>query len=130
MVRRLDLGGGARRCRLRRGQGSGHPRSGQFHAGDRVPEGVRPHGAALPGTTANGANARIVFVAPDGQKITAADNKKTIDELVDDAADGSQVAGAVSPFQANAISKDATTAYATITYKVKPDDLTDARPTP
>jgi RND superfamily putative drug exporter len=80
----------------------------------------------FPGTTADGANARIVFVAPDGQKITAADNKKTIDKLVDLAADGSQVASAVSPFQANAVSKDATTAYATVTYKVKADDLTDA----
>lgn len=80
----------------------------------------------FPGTTADGANARIVFVAPDGQKITAADNKKTIEKLVDHAADGSQVASAVSPFQANAVSKDATTAYATVTYKVKADDLTDA----
>ncbi|MFJ8026443.1 MMPL family transporter [Streptomyces sp. NPDC096311] len=80
----------------------------------------------FPGTTANGANARIVFVAPDGQKITAAENKKTITKLVDEAADGTQVASAVSPFQANAISKDATTAYATVTFKVKADDLTDA----
>ncbi|GAX53723.1 MMPL family transporter [Streptomyces olivochromogenes] len=80
----------------------------------------------FPGAKADGANARIVFVAPDGQKITAAGNKKTIDKLVDEAADGSQVASAVSPFQAKAISKDATTAYATVTYKVKADDLTDA----
>ncbi|MFF3654440.1 MMPL family transporter [Streptomyces olivochromogenes] len=80
----------------------------------------------FPGAKADGANARIVFVAPDGQKITAAGNKKTIDKLVDEAADGSQVAGAVGPFQAKAISKDATTAYATVTYKVKADDLTDA----
>ncbi|QIY74042.1 MMPL family transporter [Streptomyces sp. RLB1-33] len=80
----------------------------------------------FPGAKADGANARIVFVAPDGQKITAAENKKTIDKLVDEAADGSQVASAVSPFQANAISKDATTAYATVSYKVKADDLTDA----
>ncbi|SOE62451.1 putative drug exporter of the RND superfamily [Streptomyces sp. OV198] len=79
----------------------------------------------FPGAKADGANARIVFVAPDGQKITAAENKKTIDKLVDQAADGAQVASAVSPFQANAISKDATTAYATVTYKVKADDLTD-----
>ncbi|MFF3660094.1 MMPL family transporter [Streptomyces olivochromogenes] len=80
----------------------------------------------FPGAKADGANARIVFVAPDGQKITTAGNKKTIDKLVDEAADGSQVAGAVGPFQAKAISKDATTAYATVTYKVKADDLTDA----
>ncbi|MFJ1604962.1 MMPL family transporter [Streptomyces sp. NPDC088253] len=80
----------------------------------------------FPGAKADGANARIVFVAPDGQKITAAENKKTINRLVDEAADGAQVASAVSPFQAKAISKDATTAYATVTYKVKADDLTDA----
>ncbi|MFK0020201.1 MMPL family transporter [Streptomyces sp. NPDC090798] len=80
----------------------------------------------FPGAKADGANARIVFVAPDGQKITAAENKKTINKLVDEADDGAQVASAVSPFQAKAISKDATTAYATITYKVKADDLTDA----
>ncbi|MEU9285833.1 MMPL family transporter [Streptomyces sp. NPDC048275] len=68
----------------------------------------------------------IVFVAPDGQKITAAENKAVVDELVDEASEGSQVVGAVSPFQADAVSKDATTAYATVTYKVKADDLTDA----
>jgi len=80
----------------------------------------------FPGAKADGANARIVFVAPDGQKITAADNREAIEKLVDEASDGSQVASAVSPFQAKAISKDATTAYATVTYKVTADDLTDA----
>ncbi|MGP4044070.1 MMPL family transporter [Streptomyces sp. 2A115] len=80
----------------------------------------------FPGAAADGANARIVFVAPDGQKITAADNRAVIDQLVDEAADDTQVATAVNPFQVNAVSKDATTAYATVTYKVGADDLTDA----
>ncbi|MEV0221647.1 MMPL family transporter [Streptomyces sp. NPDC050704] len=80
----------------------------------------------FPGSAADGANARIVFVAPDGQKITTAGHRATIDHLVDQVGHGSQVASAVSPFQAGAISKDATTAYATVTYKVTADDLTDA----
>ncbi|MFJ1610867.1 MMPL family transporter [Streptomyces sp. NPDC088253] len=80
----------------------------------------------FPGATADGANARVVFIADGGQKITAADNRKTIDAFVERAGDGSQVASAVNPFQAEAVSKDATTAYATVTYKVKAEDLTDA----
>jgi RND superfamily putative drug exporter len=80
----------------------------------------------FPGTAADGANARVVFVAPGGQKVTAADNRAVIEKFVDEAADGKQVASAVGPFQAKAVSKDASTAYATVTYKVKADDLTDA----
>jgi RND superfamily putative drug exporter len=80
----------------------------------------------FPGSTADGASARVVFVAPDGQKVTATENRAAIEKFVTEAADGSQVASAVSPFQAKAVSKDASTAYATVTYKVKADDLTDA----
>ncbi|MFD3374669.1 MULTISPECIES: MMPL family transporter [unclassified Streptomyces] len=80
----------------------------------------------FPGATADGANARVVFIADGGQKITAADNRATIDAFVERAGGGSQVADAVNPFRAKAVSKDATTAYATVTYKVTADDLTDA----
>ncbi|MFD3311161.1 MMPL family transporter [Streptomyces sp. NPDC058694] len=80
----------------------------------------------FPGATADGANARVVFIADGGQKITAADNRATIDAFVERAGAGSQVADAVNPFRAKAVSKDATTAYATVTYKVTADDLTDA----
>ncbi|NEB00338.1 MMPL family transporter [Streptomyces sp. SID13726] len=80
----------------------------------------------FPGATADGATARVVFVAPDGQKVTAAGNRKAVEDTVGDLADGSQVASAVDPFQAKAVSKDGTTAYATVTYKVGASDLTDA----
>ncbi|MGW1086724.1 MMPL family transporter [Streptomyces sp. NPDC002596] len=80
----------------------------------------------FPGSMADGASARVVFVAPDGQKVTAAGNRSAIEKTVVEAADGTQVAGAVSPFQAHSVSKDASMAYATVTYKVKADDLTDA----
>ncbi|MFE2579202.1 MMPL family transporter [Streptomyces sp. NPDC059378] len=79
----------------------------------------------FPGTAADGASARIVFVAPDGQKVTAAENRKAIEKTVTDAAAGSQVASAVNPFQANAVSKDGSTAYATVTYKVTAKDISD-----
>ncbi|MCD9879717.1 MMPL family transporter [Streptomyces guryensis] len=79
----------------------------------------------FPGSAADGASARIVFVAPSGEKVTAAENKKAIEHLVDEAADGNQVASAVDPFQAKAVSRDGTTAYATVIFKAKADDLTD-----
>jgi RND superfamily putative drug exporter len=40
--------------------------------------------------------------------------------------DGTQVASAVDPFAAKTISEDGTTAFATVTYKVGANDLTDA----
>ncbi|MGC9379101.1 MMPL family transporter [Streptomyces sp. MH13] len=83
-------------------------------------------GERFPGSDANGADARIVFIAPDGEKVTADDHRAAIDELVSTAAEGPQVDNAVSPFKAGAVSEDGSTAYATVTYKVKAGDLTDA----
>ncbi|WP_328681898.1 MMPL family transporter [Streptomyces sp. NBC_00343] len=83
----------------------------------------------FPGTAADGASARIVFVAPNGEKVTATENKAAIEKLVTEAADGSQVASTVDPFTAKAVSADASTAYSTVTFKVKADDLTGAAKT-
>ncbi|QNP74306.1 MMPL family transporter [Streptomyces roseirectus] len=80
----------------------------------------------FPGAQANGATARLVFVAPEGQKVTSAENRAAIDRAVTRAAAGAQVASAVGPFQAGAVREDGSTAYATVTYKVAADDLTDA----
>ncbi|MCX5234586.1 MMPL family transporter [Streptomyces prunicolor] len=80
----------------------------------------------FPGAQADGAVARVVFVAPDGRKITAGKDRAAVVRLVDEVSGGPQVASAVNPFQAGAVSKDATTAYSTITYTVQANDLTDA----
>ncbi|MFD9190147.1 MMPL family transporter [Streptomyces phaeochromogenes] len=80
----------------------------------------------FPGSEANGASARIVFVAPDGQKITAAGHRSAVDRFLTKAADGPQVADVSSPFDGPGLSKDKTTAYATVTYKTKDDEVTDA----
>ncbi|MFI6547483.1 MMPL family transporter [Streptomyces prunicolor] len=80
----------------------------------------------FPGAQADGAVARVVFVAPDGRKITTGKDREAVVRLVDEVSGGPQVASAVNPFQAGAVSKDASTAYSTITYTVQANDLTDA----
>ncbi|MDX3382410.1 MMPL family transporter [Streptomyces niveiscabiei] len=80
----------------------------------------------FPGAQANGATARVVFVAPKGEKVTSARNRAAIDQAVTRAAAGQQVASAVGPFTAGAVSEDGSTAYATVTYAVAAADLTDA----
>ncbi|MEU9347883.1 MMPL family transporter [Streptomyces sp. NPDC048278] len=80
----------------------------------------------FPGAAADGATARVVFVAPHGQKVTATANRKAVEETVDALGDGAQVAAVADPFTAKAVSEDGTTAYATVTYKVKSSALTDA----
>ncbi|MFF7987291.1 MMPL family transporter [Streptomyces sp. NPDC007901] len=76
--------------------------------------------------SSNGATARLVFVAPHGQKITAAGNKAAIEHTVREIADGSQVKSALDPFTTHSVSKDGTTAYAVINYAKANSDLTDA----
>ncbi|MER7767225.1 MMPL family transporter [Kitasatospora sp. NPDC096140] len=77
----------------------------------------------FPGGHADGASARLVFVAPSGQKITAAPNQQAVERTVDELAHAEQVTGAVSPFTAGAVSKDGTTAYATVSYAAKAGEL-------
>ncbi|WP_189269178.1 MMPL family transporter [Streptomyces fuscichromogenes] len=82
----------------------------------------------FPGTSQSPdqATARIVFVAPDGEKLTSTSNRAVIGKVVSEAAESSQVQAAVSPFRAHTVDKDASTAYATVTYEVASKDLTTA----
>ncbi|MER5836446.1 MMPL family transporter [Streptomyces sp. NPDC002130] len=80
----------------------------------------------FPGATADSATARVVFIAPSGEKVTAAGNRKAVEKTVAELGKGPQVASAVDPFRAKTVSKDGRTAFATVTYKVKANDLTDA----
>ncbi|MFG3055281.1 MMPL family transporter [Kitasatospora sp. NPDC048239] len=78
----------------------------------------------FPGAMADGASARLVFVAPSGQKITATANQQAVERTVAELAHAEQVTSAVSPFQAGAVSRDGSTAYATVGYEAKPGKLT------
>ncbi|MET8545472.1 MMPL family transporter [Kitasatospora sp. NPDC004799] len=78
----------------------------------------------FPGGHADGASARLVFVAPSGQKITAAPHQQAVERTVDEVAHSEQVTGAVNPFtMQGAVSADGTTAYATVNYSAKAGDV-------
>ncbi|MEV0247488.1 MMPL family transporter [Nocardia sp. NPDC050712] len=83
-------------------------------------------GERFPGTKSDGAQARIVFVAPDGQQIGAEPNRAAVEQIVAKVAGGGQVTGVLDPFQTGAISANGTTAYATVNYGETSENLTDA----
>ncbi|GAA4915891.1 MMPL family transporter [Streptomyces coeruleoprunus] len=81
----------------------------------------------FPGASADGATARVVFKAPDGQKMTDPANKARVDQAVGELRSGSaQVANVTDPYTARAVSRDGTTAYVQVSYKVNGMELTDA----
>jgi putative drug exporter of the RND superfamily len=79
----------------------------------------------FPGMSADGGTARVVFKAPAGEKMTDAANKNTVQKTVDELADGPEVASVADPYQADAVSKDGTIAYASVKYKVPGMELED-----
>ncbi|MGW7079552.1 MMPL family transporter [Streptomyces sp. NPDC054866] len=80
----------------------------------------------VPEASADGASARVVFKAPDGEKVTDPGNKSEIEKTVAALKSGSdEVARADSPFRTKTVSKDGSTAYASVSYKVTSMELTD-----
>ncbi|MCF1599449.1 MMPL family transporter [Streptomyces muensis] len=80
----------------------------------------------FPGSSADGGTARVVFKAPDGEKMTDAANKATVEKAVKELSDGSEVVSVADPYQAHAVSKNGTIAYASVRYEVPGMELTDA----
>ncbi|MFD7890929.1 MMPL family transporter, partial [Streptomyces albidoflavus] len=81
-----------------------------------------------PGQSADGASARVVFKAPEGEKITAPENAAEVSGIVKELQDGSdQIASVADPFdkKAPAVSQDGTTAYISVTYDVSSFELTE-----
>ncbi|MEE1929475.1 MMPL family transporter [Streptomyces sp. TRM 70351] len=82
----------------------------------------------FPGGAADGAQARIVFRAPDGQKITAEENAAAVEKVLGELAPGgdSQVAQVVPPaVEAGSVSQDQQIGYAQVTYAEPAMELTD-----
>ncbi|MFF2011525.1 MMPL family transporter [Streptomyces sp. NPDC058195] len=81
----------------------------------------------FPGASADGATARVVFKAPGHEKMTDAANKAEVGKAVADLKAGSaQIASVSDPYTAGAVSKNGTTAYVSVSYKVSSMELTDA----
>ncbi|MFD0165003.1 MMPL family transporter [Streptomyces decoyicus] len=81
----------------------------------------------FPGTNADGATARVVFRAPEGESMTDPANKAAVERTVHALQSGSsQVDRVADPYTAKALSKDGRTAYAQVSYKVTGFELSDA----
>ncbi|MDQ0950455.1 RND superfamily putative drug exporter [Streptomyces phaeochromogenes] len=79
----------------------------------------------FPQSNSQGAEARLVFQAPDGQRVTARENKAAVEDTIGSLGGGDQVASTTDPYETGAVSKDGTIAYSTITYTADAVDLTE-----
>lgn len=77
----------------------------------------------FPQSNAQGAEARVVFKAPDGTVMTDGANKAVVEETLDALDDGNQVAGVTDPYETEAVSEDGTVAYFTVAYTEAAVDL-------
>lgn len=73
-----------------------------------------------------GASAKLVFVAPEGQKVTDQANRAAVTDIVGKVGGLDQVVRAADPYGTDAVSKDGSTAYASVTFEVKAKDVDDA----
>ncbi|QIB47922.1 MMPL family transporter [Streptomyces aureoverticillatus] len=80
----------------------------------------------FPESNSQGAEARLVFQAPDGQRVTARENKEAVKDTLGSLDGGDQVASATDPYKTGAVSKDGSIAYSTITYTEDSVDLTES----
>ncbi|MBE8473923.1 MMPL family transporter [Streptomyces justiciae] len=80
----------------------------------------------FPGASADGATGRLVFKAPEGEKMTDAANKATVAKTVTELGDGSEVVSVTDPYKTNAVSKDGTVAYISVTYDAPSMELKDS----
>ncbi|WP_328782167.1 MMPL family transporter [Streptomyces canus] len=80
----------------------------------------------FPGASADGATGRMVFKAPEGEKMTDAAHKATVAKTVKELGDGSEVVSVTDPFTTNAVSKDGTVAYLSVKYDAPAVGLKDA----
>ncbi|NUS90326.1 MAG: MMPL family transporter [Streptomyces sp.] len=79
----------------------------------------------FPQSNSQGAEARLVFRAPDGQRVTARENKAAVEDTLGSLDGGAQVASTTDPYETGAVSEDGTIAYSTITYTADAVDLAE-----
>ncbi|MDQ0596008.1 RND superfamily putative drug exporter [Streptomyces canus] len=80
----------------------------------------------FPQSNSQGAEARLVFQAPDGQRVTAREHKAAVEDTLGSLDGGDQVASTTDPYDTGAVSEDGTIAYSTVTYTAEAVDLTGA----
>jgi RND superfamily putative drug exporter len=81
------------------------------------------------GAGGEGATARVVVVAPDGQTLTTPEGATAIGELVAELGELPGVVSATNPLDpaAPSVNREQTTAYSTVTYDAAPGEVTPAQ---
>jgi RND superfamily putative drug exporter len=74
---------------------------------------------------AGGASARMVFAAPEGEKLTDRENKEAVEASLARAKQAEGVTQVVDPYEAHTITKDGRIAYADVIYPVPADQIDD-----
>jgi RND superfamily putative drug exporter len=72
---------------------------------------------------ASGGSARVVFAAPEGEKLTDPDNKAAVMESVENASKAPEVTAVQDPYSMGAISKDGRIGFADVYYPVKAEEV-------
>ena len=72
---------------------------------------------------AGGASARVVYVAPQGEKLTDPENKAAVMESATQAGKAKDVSRVIDPYTAKAISKDGRIGYADVIYPMPADKV-------
>jgi RND superfamily putative drug exporter len=80
----------------------------------------------FPESNSQGAEARLVFQAPDGELMTDSDHEAAVEDALDSLEGGGQVESITDPYETGAVSEDGTIAYSTITYTADTLDLTES----
>ena len=72
---------------------------------------------------AGGGSARVVFAAPEGEKLTDAENKAAVMASVENASKAPEVTAVQDPYSMGAISKDGRIGFADVYYPVKAEEV-------
>jgi RND superfamily putative drug exporter len=72
---------------------------------------------------AGGGSARVVFAAPEGEKLTDAELKTAVMESVENASKAPEVTAVQDPYSMGAISKDGRIGFADVYYPVKAEEV-------
>ncbi|SED57168.1 MMPL family transporter [Jiangella alba] len=79
----------------------------------------------FPGGNTDGATARVVFAAPEGQTLDDPANQAAVGDVLAELQAAPQVADVPDPFEIGTVSEDGTIAFSQVTYAVPFFDLTD-----
>jgi membrane protein YdfJ len=75
---------------------------------------------------AAGANARVVFAAPEGEKLTDPANRAAVTASLEDAKGAKEVETVTDPFEAKTLTEDGRIGFADVYYPTPADEISDA----